>query len=310
MHHRDSRPQRLHLALATTLIALATLFGSLAGAARAQSAIVTDDSRSWEYDLSLDVVVRQDQQLARFVQGARLRFELDRPAGDRGVAVVTGKFDTLNVLQNTQGRQVEFNWRSGQDGASSNDAFKAICQSLANATLRLHIGSDGSVLRVDGLSDTLDALAADNEFDDRVLGIFGPDQIIDALAPIFTGDGVAHVAREKGDGWQSAMTTPLGPAGEIEFVTDWSITERAGESLSIKGVESFQHNRPATPDPAAPSMAATEHAGETDTVWNFDRSILVSRLSQRTMAAEWSLGDFAIQQRQSSTYRINLAPGQ
>ncbi|MEC9373412.1 MAG: hypothetical protein VYC34_06180 [Planctomycetota bacterium] len=302
------------LARLTTIALAAITAVSLAPRALAQVEAQPrlEDGKVWAYDLSLDLTVAQDERVFRVVQGARLRLttiEVD----DEGSARVRAAFDRLTMLWAAPpDEQLQFEWRREDDpdaakAASANEAFTKLCRALAGGTFEFTVGPDGGVTNLSGLETALQVLE-DREGEGlsrSMLGLFEPSQLPETLAPIWTGDGLAGRRVREGQGWQSSRRTPAGPAGALEFTTDWVVTSIMDDRVEARAEESAQVLRPSVSDSATPSIEIREFGGAIELIWDRNEGCLARRGVDRRMAAVWTMGDLTITQTQTARSRLS-----
>lgn len=310
------------------ITATALLVGPFTGVARAQSASLTptfEPETSWTYDATLDVVVSQGPaggddaeriaeatRVSRVVQGARLQLKCIEVESD-GDAIIRGALDRLTTLwTDEEGEQFEFTWLRANDpdietARSPHEGLTRLSRALAGATFQITIGADGRVRSLTGIEQPMQVLAENEDAQLTMLGMFTPAQLPDVFSSLWrTGRG-APDSVEPGVGWQEVRTTPMGPAGAIEFIIDWTVGSVTEDRVTAAGAESVEQMVPESPDPAAPSVRILQHAGEHTFEWSRAGGCVNRRGVQRRLATEWTVGDAAIRQTQTSNLRINRA---
>jgi len=305
------------------LIASTTLLvASPADAQQARLAPEFTPDKAWNYDITLDLVVSQgpvtdddpaeqaeQTRVNRVVQGARIRL-VCIDVDENGGAELSAEFDRLTSLWTSpDGEQFEFSWQRENDpeiaeASSQHEGFATLCRSLAGAALRLRVTPDGRVRALDGLEQPMQVVAEGNEMSLTMLGLFTPSQLPETLSSIWRVGDDAPDSVGAGQGWQATRRTPMGPAGALDFIIDWSVDQVSEDTVRLTGSESVERLAPEAPDSAAPTMRLLQHAGEHSVVWNRRHGCIAERSLQRRMATEWRLADAAMRQTQTTNIRI------
>lgn len=287
---------------------------ALAGAQEAERVTVrpaVTAGKELTYDLSLDAMASQDGVDNHVVQSVRVRLEVTS-VEDSGAAEVVARLDRLTGMWRDGAGQVEFSWSRAEDpeverATSTDKEFEAINKALAGAAVRLRIDVEGRITAVSGLEEAAGAAAGSDRFGLAGLALFAPAQVVNSLSPIWRADGLTGT-RSAGSGWQSTREVPVGPAGQIDFVTEWVVTGVSDGVAAYTGSESATLMRPTAPDSAAPSVVISSHEGRVEGAWSVAAGALQRRVQTRAMATEWRLGDVTIRQDQRIKQTAALAP--
>lgn len=301
---RPSPLMRIIVALSLSL-GLSLLVSPRASAQAQPLAPKLTEGAQSRYDLSVDLVVAQGEEVGRIVQSARMRFTVASVDEATKEATVRGSFERLTVVWTEPGKQVEFLW-TGAGQAPAGDAPQiAVWKALAASEIELRVSPTGEVVGVAGMDEVMEALTAgDEEVGVEALGMFAPTQASSTFAPIWRADDLVDAPRAQGAGWQTTRTVPLGAAGALRLTVDFVVTSIEGDAFEYAGDETAEALRPDDPDPASPSFEVAEHSGRIEGEWNAAAGALERRTLQRRVGAEWKLGDLTLLQAQTVNYTI------
>ncbi|TVQ32148.1 MAG: hypothetical protein EA376_06630 [Phycisphaeraceae bacterium] len=299
----------------TLLLILSMFMATIAtvGAARAETVEPRpklEQGAAWNYDISIDLVVSQRDVTHRLVQSGRLRLQVKR-VDDEGMATVTGRLSRLSMMWSDDDGQVEFTWDIATDAGaeratSPDEALTNAARLLARGTIELQVAPDGRVIRVQGVDEATEALAESDRVPTLAMGIFGRDELGDILSHVWRAEGLVDAPRAARQGWQTERAIPMGPAGELIFVTDWIVEEAGAQTVRFRGRESAEVARPERPDETAPSMRLAEHEGEGRGAWSMRHGAISELAHRRRIATEWRYGDLSVPQTQTSRLSIRL----
>ncbi len=169
---------------------------------------------------------------------------------------------------------------------------------LEVSVITFSVTSTGEVENVKGLEQVVQAIAALDDPDPRLLGQLAPGQIEHLLESIFSADGAAGSSRRVGDGWQNAWSVDVPPVAVLDF-TDEVKLEIAIENmatLSAKGSVSVR--RPSTADPARPTISVDDYTSTAITQWDVRTGRMDSRKSNMIMTSTWQLEEVELHQKQ------------
>ena len=180
----------------------------------------------------------------------------------------------------------------------------AVGKALDDALIIFKVAPSGDVKDITGLTGFIQAFAALESADARLVGPLEPRQLENLLEAIFTADGAAGTTRAIGAGWQQARSVEVPPVAVLEFTDDVKFASVTTGKAVLESAGRIEVRRPAAEAPARPTLAVDGYESTVTTRWHLADGCLESRLSKMNMATRWQLGEIDLRQQQTAKQAI------
>lgn len=274
-----------------------------------------EQGQSMRYALDLDASITQREGEARSFDertDQTITLDLEVVTSDENGAVLDGKVTALDLGAMWGGRMYQYEWPKVTADVPLRLPPVIILEKLGEEArdvrvkVRVDLPKDGNPGRVvvSGFGDVAKALEKQDVFDVTTLGLLADEQMADALAGAFLVEGASGKSIKVGAGWQTEDRVTLGPAGALEITTAWVLSSFEGGVARVQGTPRAAVARPASADPASPSVSLEKQESSIAVRWNAALGRADSRESTQAMTTVWTLGPLTLTQAQDTTLTV------